>query len=53
MRKQKKENRLIKRKELTYLYNPKEVEVKLTKVVPFLLENELKKYSALYLEERI
>ncbi len=39
---------LIKGKELTSFSNTEEEAVKLTKVVPFLLEDELKKHGALY-----
>lgn len=39
---------LIKGKELTGFSNTEEEAVKLTKVVPFLLEDELKKHGALY-----
>jgi putative intracellular protease/amidase len=39
---------LIKGKELTSFSNTEEEMVKLTKVVPFLLEDELKKHGALY-----
>ncbi len=39
---------LIKGKELTSFSNSEEEAVKLTKVVPFLLEDELKKHGAIY-----
>jgi putative intracellular protease/amidase len=39
---------LVKGKELTGFSNTEEEAVKLTKVVPFLLEDELKKHGALY-----
>jgi putative intracellular protease/amidase len=39
---------LIKGKELTSFSNTEEEAVQLTKVVPFLLEDELKKHGALY-----
>ena len=39
---------LIKGKELTSFSNTEEEAVKLTKVVPFLLEDELKKHGAIY-----
>lgn len=39
---------LIKGKELTNFSNTEEEAVKLTKVVPFLLEDELKKHGAIY-----
>jgi putative intracellular protease/amidase len=42
---------LIKGKELTSFSNTEEEAVKLTKVVPFLLEDELKKHGALYSKE--
>lgn len=42
---------LIKGKELTSFSNTEEEAVKLTKVVPFLLEDELKKNGALYSKE--
>ncbi len=39
---------LVKGKELTSFSNTEEEAVKLTKVVPFLLEDELKKHGAIY-----
>lgn len=39
---------LVKGKELTSFSNTEEEAVKLTKIVPFLLEDELKKHGALY-----